>query len=108
MPERGCWGPSLGALLTTAQLALLPGEAVLASAADPAGAADARGDRPVVPGRRGGERVPGAGVEHRELGRGWVVRRVAAADWPSGLADGGHAFRGRRLPCRSATALHRR
>jgi len=38
-------GVSLGALSTTAQLALLPGEAVPASAADPAGPADARGDR---------------------------------------------------------------
>jgi len=46
-----------------------------------------RGDLPVVPGRRGGEWVPGADVEHMELGRGWVVRRVAAADSSSGLDE---------------------
>jgi len=80
-------GVSLGALSTTAQLALLPGEAVPASAADPAGPADARGDLPLIPGRRGGEWVPGADVEHTELGRGWVMRRVAAVDSLSRLAE---------------------
>lgn len=82
-------GVSLGALSTTAQLALLPGEAAPISAADLAGppAADSRSDLPVVPGRRGGEWVPGADVEHTELGRGWVVRRVAATDSPSGRAE---------------------
>ena len=82
-------GVSLGALSTTAQLALLPGEAAPISAVDPAGppAADSRGDLPVVPGRRGGAWVPGADVEHTELGRGWVVRRVAATDSPSGQAE---------------------
>ena len=80
-------GVSLGALSTTAHLALLPGEAVPASAADPAGPADARGDLPLIPGRRGGEWVPGADVEHTELGRGWVMRRVAAVDSLSRLAE---------------------
>jgi DNA polymerase-4 len=52
-------GGSLGALSTTAQLALLPGEAAPISSADPAGPADARGDLPVVPGRSpGGSGAP--------------------------------------------------
>lgn len=82
-------GVSLAALSTSTQLALLPGEVTVESQPHPVvpHPADGRTSTPVIGTRPGGHWFTGRDAEHTELGRGWVVRCVAADDSLSGQAE---------------------
>lgn len=77
-------GVSLGGLSTSPQLVLLPGGSTAhpdhSTEEAPVTSASERGEPPLP----GADWAPGRDVEHSELGRGWVVRRVDAAGSPSG------------------------
>ncbi|MGZ4519495.1 MAG: hypothetical protein ACXVXW_03635, partial [Mycobacteriaceae bacterium] len=82
-------GVSLAALSTSTQLALLPGEVTAESQPQPVvpHPSDGRTNPPVIGMRLGAHWFTGRDAEHTELGRGWVVRCVAADDSLSGQAE---------------------
>jgi len=81
-------GVALGALSTSPQLTLLPGETTHQSPTDPAALPlPPQNNQPTARGPRGNDWLPGRDVQHTELGRGWVVRSISAQDSPSGTAE---------------------
>jgi len=81
-------GVALGALSTSPQLTLLPGETTHQSPTDPAALPLPQQDnQPTARGHRGNDWMPGRDVQHTELGRGWVVRSISAQDSPSGTDE---------------------
>lgn len=81
-------GVALGALSTSPQLTLLPGEPAHQTPTDPTALPLPQQDnQPTARGHRENDWLPGRDVEHAELGRGWVVRSMPAQDSPSGTDE---------------------
>lgn len=81
-------GVALGALSTSTQPTLLPGETTHQSPTDPAALPLPQQDnQPTAPVHRANDWMPGRDVQHTELGRGWVVRSTSAQDSPSGTDE---------------------
>ena len=81
-------GVALGALSTSTQLTLLPGETAHQTPTDPAALPlPPQDNQPTALGHRGNDWLPGRDVQHTELGRGWVVRSMSAQDSPSGTDE---------------------
>jgi len=81
-------GVALGALSTSAQLTLLPGETEHQTFTDAIALPLPQQDnQPTALGHCADDWLPGRDVEHADFGRGWVVRSIPAQDAPSGSTE---------------------
>ncbi len=107
-------GVALGALSTSTQLTLLPGETTHQTPTDPAALPlPPQDNQPTALGHRANDWLPGRDVQHTELGRGWIVRSMSAQDSPSGTDElhvrfettNSRSARQRRFPICAPTPL---